>query len=112
MITEKDLQEAIAECRGVRNPNANTAIKLAAFLTIQRELFGEERPAATYSFAEPPDKDQYSGAESVGNYGSSDFLQAIQGKDPGAVWKIMDELMDTLKMVNERLYNSIIRKIR
>lgn len=112
MITKDDLREAIAECQGVRNPTANTAIKLAAFLTIQRELYGEEPPAVTYSFAEPPDKDQYSGVESVGNYGSSDFLMAIQGKDPGTVWRVMDELMDTLKMVNERVYNSTMRKIR
>ena len=41
MITEKDLQEAIAECQGQRNPNASTCIKLAAFLTIQKELFGK-----------------------------------------------------------------------
>ena len=45
MITEKDLQEAIAECIGQRNPNANTAIKLAAFYTIKRELYGEDKDA-------------------------------------------------------------------
>ena len=110
MITKEDLQEAIAECQGVRNPNANTAIKLAAFLIIRRELYGEDPPS--YSFAAEPPETVYSGTESVGEYGESDFLQAIQGKDPVAVWKIMDELMDTLKMVNERLYNSIMRKIR
>lgn len=112
MITERALQEAIAECQGERNPDRNTCMMLAAFYTIQDHLYpGRELPQ--YSFAEPPDKPiQYSGAESVGNYGSSDFLQAIQGKDPGEVWRIMDELMDTLKMVNERLYNSIMRKIR
>ena len=54
MITEKDLQEAIAECQGQRNPNANTCIKLAAFYTIRRELFGEEKDAGMlpgYSYA-------------------------------------------------------------
>lgn len=117
MITEQDLQEAIAECQGVRNPNANTAIKLAAFLTIQRELFGEDASAQktqalpAYSYASEP---FYSTAEpaTVGDHGSSDFLQAVRGKDPGAMWGVMDELMDTLKMVNERVYNSVMRKIR
>lgn len=105
MITERDLQEAIAECQSVHNPNANTAIKLAAFLTIQRELYGEP----TYSHA--PDKPiQYSGA--VGSYGDSDFLQAIQDKDPADVWPVMDELMDTLRMINERVYNAVMRKLR
>ena len=113
MITEQDLQEAIAECQGVRNPNANTAIKLAAFLTIQRELFGDQvASGASFAPAPPENIIRYSGAESVGEYGESDFLQAVKGKDPAAVWAIMDELMDTLKMVNERVYNSFMRKIR
>lgn len=113
MITEKDLQEAIAECQGVRNPNANTAIKLAAFLTIQREMFGTPE-IPTYSYAaEPPKNDfNYSGADSVGDYGQSDFLQAVRGKDPAQMWGVMDELMDTLKMVNERVYNGVMRKLR
>ena len=34
MITEQDLLEAIAECQGQRNPNANTCIKLAAYYII------------------------------------------------------------------------------
>ena len=85
---------------------------LAAFYTIQDHLYPGTERAPSYSFAEPPDKVQYSGAESVGSYGDSDFLRAIQGKDPGAVWRVMDELMDTLKMVNERVYFSTMRKIR
>ena len=119
MITEQDLQEAIAECQGVRNPNASTAIKLAAFLTIQREMFGVSEPtriehAASYSYAsDPPEPtQQYSGDERVGEYGNSDFLQAISGHTQQEMWAIMDELMDTLKMVNKRVYDGIMRKIQ
>ena len=112
MITERDLQEGIAECQGQRNPNANTAIKLAAFLTIQRELFGTD--VATYSYASEPPKNELtdSGTDAVGEYGTSDFLQAVHGKDPATVWSVMDELMDTLKVVNERVYNGVMRKIK
>lgn len=126
MITEKDLQEAIAECQGVRNPNANTAIKLAAFLTIQRELFEKSEQLATtqdfravapaYSYAAPPElPEAYSrqnGETAVGNYGDSDFLRAVAGKDPARMWEIMDELMEDLKMLNERVYNGVMRRIR
>ena len=42
MITEKDLQEAIAECEGQRNPNANTCVKLAAFYIIKDHLFPQQ----------------------------------------------------------------------
>lgn len=117
MITEKDLQEAIAECQGVRNPKADTCIKLAAFLIIQREMFGKtEMPEApAYSYAAPPitteNLQRYSGQDTVGEYGDSEFLQAIKDKDPADVWAVMDELMDTLHMVNERVYNGVMRKI-
>lgn len=47
----------------------------------------------------------------VGGYGDSDFLHSIAGKDPSKVWPIMDELMDTLSLVNRRVYDSVMRKI-
>lgn len=105
MITEQDLQEAIAECKGIRNPNASTAIKLAAFLTIQREMFG------TPSITEKPTM-SFSGPNTVGAYGDSDFLRAVNKKDQTEVWSVMDELMDSLKVINERLYQSVMRKLR
>ena len=107
MITEQALQEAIAECKGERNPNASTAIKLAAFLTIQKEMYG----TPTYSFAPKP-QIEYSAADEIGEYGDSEFLQAIKGKDPSDVWKVVDDLMDTLKMVNPRVYAGVMRKIQ
>ena len=56
MITRHDLEEAIAECQGQRNPNASTCLKLAAFYTIRKELFGEEKEVEQpmYSYAPEP----------------------------------------------------------
>lgn len=112
MITEQALQEAIAECQGTRNPNRDTCMMLAAFYTIQDHLY----PPTTndppgYSFAESPIT-RYDNMASIGDYGNSDFLQTIRGKDPSIAWKVMDELMDTLKIINERLYNSTMHKIK
>ena len=39
MITEQDLQAAIAECEGVRNPTSNTCLKLAAYYTIKDKMY-------------------------------------------------------------------------
>lgn len=112
LITEKDLQEAIAECQGQRNPNANTAIKLAAFLTIQRELYGDPAPSG-YSYAAAPTENQtQKSGDRIGDYGDSDFLQTVKGKSPDAVWAVMDELMDTLAMVNHRVYDGVMRKLQ
>lgn len=112
MITEHDLQEAIAECEGVRNPTANTCIKLAAFYTIQQHMFGEKDDSSPlqYSFAPKPTVEDK--AESVVDYdGESEFLQVIHGKPAASVWAIIDELMSTLQVINPRLYDGVMRKI-
>lgn len=48
---------------------------------------------------------------SIGVYGDSEFLKAISSKDNQAVWKIMDDLMDTLRVVNIKVYDSVLRKV-
>ena len=113
MITEKDLQEAIAECQGQRNPNANTCIKLAAFLTIQKELYGnqeQENPVPEtppfYSYAIGPSK-------KIINYdGDSEFSKLINGKDEYNVFLVIDELMEMLRLLYPKIYNSVIKKLQ
>lgn len=109
MITEKDLQEAIAECLGQRNPNANTCIKLAAYYTIQQNLYPEADPekGPSYSFAAPPVEQ----VETVKLDSDSEFSQVISGRDVSEILPVWDELMDTLKIVNPRLYDGVMRKL-
>lgn len=111
MITEQDLAQAIAECQGERNPNANTCIKLAAFYTIKNELFPKKReePAHAYSFAAAPVEP----ADTHIDYNSgTDFSQAIDGRDPADIWPVMDELMSTLQIMIPRLYDGVMRKLQ
>ena len=103
MITEKDLDTAIAECQGKRNPNANTCIMLAAFYTIKREMFGEDKP--DYSFAPAP-------VENVIDFDSdSEFAKAIDGKKQETVLPVLDELMSALNVIQPRLYNAVMVKL-
>ena len=108
MITEKDLREAIAECQGERNPNANTCIKLAAYYTIMEHLFPgerEETPSGGYSFSQAPEP-----AGTPIDYDSgTEFSEAIHGRDPAELWPILDEIMETLRVVNPRLYGNAMR---
>ena len=112
MITEKDLQEAIAECIGQRNPNANTAIKLAAFYTIKRELYGEDKetvqlPSPTgYSFAPAPEESL------VNNPSDSEFARIIDGRPQTEIWPLMDEMMDTISMIHPNLYHAVLDRLR
>lgn len=108
MITEKDLIEAIAECQGQRNPNSNTCIKLAAFYTILdhvREKEQKEPVQHGYSFSAPPVVD------TVAYQGNSEFSSMVYGMDSNTAWSIVDELMDTLSVVNPKLYKGVLRKI-
>jgi hypothetical protein len=109
VITEHDLQEAIAECEGTRNPNASTCMKLAAFYTIKQHMFGDDNESRQnmYSFAPSPERV----SNEVDYDGDSEFSQVINGKDAGDMWAIMDELMDTLQVINPKLYEGVMRKI-
>lgn len=108
MITEKDLQEAIAECEGTRNPNANTCIKLAAFYTIRQHMFPTEQDEPTYSFSPNPTP----AVEGDIYYdGDSDFAQRIDGMAQKDVWPVIDELMDTLRVMMPRLYDGVMMKL-
>lgn len=105
MITEKDLQEAIAECQGQRNPDSSTCIKLAAFYVIRNEMFGNKKEVEQgYSYAPPP-------SQNLDIDGKSEFLKAVNGKSVQSVLAIMDELMDTMQVLQPRIYNSVMRKV-
>ena len=105
MITEQDLQEAIAECQGQRNPNANTCIKLAAYYTILNELQGKPDTSG-YSSAPAP-----SVSETVDYYSDTEFGQLVQDKPIKDVMSVMDELISVLSAIQPRLYNGVMRKL-
>lgn len=113
MIKENDLNEAIAECLGQRNPNTSTCLKLAAFFTIKKELFGDVQDDASvpttalpsFTYAEPPQ-------QQIDYYGDSEFAKLIHGKSVNDVMSVMDELMEALQVVNPRLYDGTLRRLR
>ena len=112
MITEHDLQEAIAECEGKRRPDSSTCIKLAAFYTIREQMFGNgaKTPKDTggYSFLSAPQEDSRPVLPDSG----SEFSQAVSKLDSGRAWAVMDELMDALHVLNPRLYDAAMRKLK
>lgn len=106
MITENDLLEAIAECQGQRNPNANTCIKLAAFYTIKRELFGDHHESE-YSYAASDQKEEEPAALDSG----TEFAQVISKRSMRDVLSVIDELMSTLQVIQPRLYDAVLDKL-
>ena len=95
MITEYELKRAIEDCQSQQNPNANTCIKLASYLTILESMTKSENTG--YSFS--------------GYANGSEFTRIIQGKNTDAVMRVIDELVTTVQIVNPRLYENFIGKI-
>ena len=113
MIKEQDLQEAIAECQGAKNPNANTCLKLAAYYTIQDHLFKEDDPRP-YPSRVPIGEQVFAQSFSSGKpqYNSdSEFSRIIKDKSIDDVLSVMDELMETLNVINPRLYEGVMAKL-
>lgn len=105
MITERDLQEAIAACHGVQNPSASTCAKLASYYTILDHVQQTEKPDVNmYSLSSTPDTIQYSG--------QSDFSKLIHGQPMERVWSVIDEAMTVIQATHPRLYNGIINKLK
>ena len=105
MITKKDLDAAIAECQGKRNPDANTCIKLAAFYTIKREMFGSTEQAESYSYAPAPNQN------TIEVKSDSEFARAVSGMSVSEFLPIIDELMSTLQIIQPRLYGAVMMKL-
>lgn len=98
MIKRQDLLDAISECQGERNPNANTCMKLSAYYILMDKLYPEEAPV--YSRAEP------------GYNSGSEFSEAIWGLNPEEVYRVMDELMEAVSIIVPKLYRATLDKLR
>lgn len=104
MITNEDLKAAIAECEGAKNPNANTCVKLAAFYTILNQRQPAQKEAEEYAYSSAP-------AYLPVYYSESEFGQLVNEKGPEKCLAVIDELMETLYVLNPNLYNGVIRKL-
>lgn len=107
MLDEKEINMEIAKWEYLESSYDNYA-KLADLYTIRDHMTHTEPIQAyetSYS-ASPADQ------SSVDVDGDSEFARAISGRNQTDVWRIMDDLMDTLQVANPRVYNGVMRKIR
>lgn len=112
MIHETDLNEAIAECLGKRNPDAQTCIKLAAFYTIKQHMYGHADEEEIQSSREPESSYSFSSGDGTFRYESDTaFGKAIKGMEEDQVMPLIDELVETIRVINPRLYEAFLRKL-
>ena len=89
---------------------------LADLIIIQDYLFGEpvqaqeaQQPMPMQSYSAPP-------MEQVETYietsGDSEFLKAVDGRKSDKAWKLIDELVEAVKILHPRMYTTFIYKIQ
>lgn len=103
----KELDWAISELEG-QESSENRYLLLAALYTCRDYMLRDTQPEpriAAYSETPAP------AAAPLAQYGESDFLRSVAGIPAMDAWAVMDELMETLRVVNPRSYDSVMRKL-
>ena len=113
MYTESELIDAIEELNNGSHTISNVS-KLASVYTVLDHIaigrgYSTESKSNEITGYTPPVS--VVAKDMIGNYGDSEFLTLIKGKSPERVWALMDELMDTLSLVNISLYNSVLDRL-
>ena len=108
MLDEAEIRKEIARLEYEESSYPNYA-KLANLYVIRDKMQGAENARDKFVGAPAPVTAE---PATVGEYGDSEFLLAVAGKDPAKAWTVIDELMDTLALVNRKVYDSVMRKIK
>lgn len=107
-LTRREVQAEIAMREGA-GLDRRTLQDLANLYIVRDKLFPEDAPVYERGYSSAPAPLE---ADTLQNYDSSDFLQAVSGKSAPSAWTVMDELMDDLRAVNPKVYDSVMRKLR
>lgn len=113
MLDIDEINRAIAELEAGKT-SATSCAKLADLYAVRDHTMKHEPEEyfSGYSRAAESPMRESSHPDVAAVYGDSDFLNAVSGKDLTAAWKVVDGLMETLRVVNPRVYDSVIRKMR
>lgn len=110
----KEIEWAIEELKNAESSKGNY-IFMAALLRCRDEMLGvSAEPQVQSPTASPPETQyRYSGMgrDAVGDYGDSEFLQAVRGKDAAEMWGIMDTAMKTMQVISRKTYDGIMDMI-
>lgn len=108
MLDALEIRKEIARLEYEPSSYPNYA-KLATLYTIRAEMNKDQEPQTqtmtpSAVVQSVPD---YSGAA----YGSSDFLRTVSDKEPRDAWRVMDELMESLSVMQPRTYAAVMAKL-
>ena len=102
MFSKNELLDAIDELE-MSPATYQNAEKLATFYTLYDHLYVKK---------EPMNRIESVREVTIDMYGDSDFLKAITDRNSQDVWLVMDELMSMLQVMQPKLYQATIDKIK
>ncbi len=102
MFSKSELLNAIDDLEKAPATYQN-AEKLAVFYLLYDHLFIDKEPVNRFESVKEVTIDRYEGSE---------FYKAISGQKAAQVWGVVDELMATLQLLQPKLYQATIDKIK
>lgn len=99
MFAKRELLDAISECENAPE-SYQKCERLATFYTLYDHLY----PNSNANVEQVTES-------IVDNYGDSEFFKAVEGVNAKDAWAIMSELMETMKVMQPKVYNSIMYKL-
>lgn len=113
MINLQEIEETIAELEAGKT-TMTVCSRLADLYAVRDKLRGNNMPqsyAIDYSLAAAPPKASAL-PDTYNMYVDSEFLEAVEGKDPDAVWHVIDGHMENMRALNPKVYENILQRIR
>lgn len=102
MFSKNEILDAIDELE-MSPATYQNAEKLATFYSLYDHLYIQK---------EPMNRIESVREVIIDRYGDSEFMRAIEGKDAEKEWLIMEELMETIRLLQPRLYQATLDKLK
>lgn len=96
MANLTDRERTAIDLCGIRGLKYSTCEHLSWLYIVRDHITGQQTDQPTPLSVDP----------------SSEFLQAVDGKDSVAVFAIMDDLMDTIRATAPLAYDHVMRRVR
>lgn len=100
MFRKNELLDAIDELE-MSPATYQNCEKLATFYSLYDHLYGDKRPMV-----------ETVRETVIDIHGDSDFLKAVEGADADRIFKILDELMESVKLLQPRLYEATMTELK
>lgn len=114
MISEKELLDSIAEVERAPASFQNCE-RLAVLYTLYDRLYAHKNVnegSDGQKNAQPLNEKRVAAGTVSVPHTNSEFLKLVDGMDSGRFWEVIDELVSTIEVINPKLYEGLVTKLK